>query len=36
MNFFLGVLLGIALVKSGADVHLWKWLSETFKKIQIK
>jgi hypothetical protein len=35
MDFLTGLILGVILAKSGADVVLWKWISqtwETFKK----
>jgi hypothetical protein len=35
VDFLTGVIFGIILAKSGADVILWKWISqtwETFKK----
>lgn len=35
MDLLIGVVVGIILAKSGADVILWKWITqawETFKK----
>lgn len=35
MDFIVGLMLGLILAKSGADVILWKWITqtwETFKK----
>jgi len=36
MDFLGGLVLGIILAKSGADVILWKWITQTWDSFKPK
>jgi hypothetical protein len=36
VDFLCGVVLGIILAKSGADLLLWKWISESWAAFKAK